>query len=398
MVTRAPMRPIDHALVGLLVWGLAATSPAMTSVPEASKSEAASQPGESGGVKPPLEHTALQQLAQGQRVCVVAVATIKNRVVTGTEVAKGCESAQEIGIDPVFQAASLGKPVFAYAVIKLAQQGRIDLDVPLVQYLPKGYDHVQNPGGDTPRIDAVTAPELQSVTARMVLNHTSGLPNWSRGPLTFTFNPGARWQYSGEGYVLLQAVVEAITGMRLDVFMREQVFEPLGMAHTDYAWGQHLEAGYVLGTTARGKSLPSRHFRTPVAAFSLYTSAADYARFVVALLGDASVLRSTLDAPVSVEPGLGLGWGLGWGIETSEAAPGDPFIWHWGNNPGYRAFVMASVRSGDGVVMLASGENGLALAEPIVQTVLPGTHKTFRFSRIPNGFEHFVCRTLGLCF
>ena len=256
---------------------------------------------------------------------------------------------------------------------------------------------MQNPGDNMhpPRIDAVTAPELQSVTARMVLNHTSGLPGWSRGPLTFDFRPGDRWGYSGEGYVLLQRAVEAITGLPLHEHMRQQVFDPLGMAHSDYIWSKSLESDYVRGTTVHGKSLAPSHFETPVAAFSLYTSAADYARFVVAVLNDAPVLQTMLGAPVRVEPTLGLQWGLGWGIE---GAPHDQFIWHWGNNPGYRAFVMASVKSGDGVVILTNGENGLAVAEPIVQSVLPGTHPTFKFSRIPNGVEHFVCRTFGLCF
>lgn len=390
------MRPIEGVLAVLLALGFYT----LVAAQEALKPEAAGMRlGDAVGVtNPTFAHAELEQMAQGQRVCLVAVATIRSRVVTGTEVAKGCESAQEPETQPIFQAASLGKPVFAYAVIKLAQQGRIDLDAPLMWYLPQGYAHVQNPGDDIhpPRIDAVVAPELQSVTARRVLNHTSGLPNWSRGPLEFDFRPGARWQYSGEAYVLLQTAVEAITGVRLDAFMREQVFAPLGMEHSDYAWSQRLESGYVPGTTAHGRSLALRHFRAPVAAYSLYTSAQDYARFVAALLSDAPALLATQGAPARVEPSLGLDWGLGWGMET--ASNGDQFIWHWGNNPGYRAFVMASVQSGDGVVMLTSGENGLALAEPIVQAALPGPHKTFQFSRIPNGFEHFVCRTLGLCF
>jgi len=348
-------------------------------------------------VQTTLSQATLQQLATRQGVCVVAVATIRSRRVVGTEVAKGCELGKEPGAQPVFQAASLSKPVFAYAVIKLALQGRMDLDAPLVTYLPEGYAHVQNLFGDerVPIADAVTAPELSNVTARMVLNHTSGLPNWSRGPLVFDFQPGAHWQYSGEGYVLLQNAVASVTGTPLDVFMREQVFTPLDMAHSDYVWSPRLNDGYLPGTTAHGRSLKPRHFRSPVAAFSLYTSATDYARFVVAVLSDAPVLQAMLGSPVSMEPSLGLSWGLGWGIE---AAAGDTFIWHWGNNPGYRAFVMASVRSGDGVVILTNGENGLALAEPVVQSVLPGTHTVFGFSRLPNGFEHFVCRSIGLCF
>ena len=340
----------------------------------------------------------LEQLAQDQRVCVVAVATIRNRVATGSKSAKGCESLQMPGAQSIFQAASLSKPVFAYAVVKLALQGRIDLDAPLMRYLPQGYAHVQNLGDSThpPRIDAVLAPELRSVTARMALNHTSGLPNWSRGPLAFNFQPGARWQYSGEAYVLLQTVVEAITGAGLDAFMREQVFAPLGMEHSDYVWSQHLETGYVLGTTSHGKSMAVPRFRVPVAAYSLYTSAGDYARFVAAMLRDGPALKVILDAPVRVDPNLGLDWGLGWGLET--APNGEQFIWHWGNNPGYRAFVMASLQTGDGVVILTSGENGLALAEPIAQAVLPGTHPVFKFSRIPSGLEHWVCKTFGACF
>lgn len=390
------MRRLEYVVAALLALGFSN----LTVAQEAGTSELARLHTDSGTdvTQGTIRQADLEQLAQGQRVCVVAVATIRNRVATGSTIAKGCESAQVTGAQPIFQAASLSKPVFAYAVVKLALQGRIDLDAPLLQYLPQGYTHVQNLGDSTrsPRIDEVLVPELQSVTARMALNHTSGLPNWSRGPLAFDSQPGARWHYSGEAYVLLQAAVEAITGAGLDIFVREQVFTPLGMERSDYVWTQRLESGYVQGTTAHGRSLAVRRFRVPVAAYSLYTSADDYARFVAAVLGDAPALRAMLGAPVRVDPSLGLDWGLGWGLET--APNGEQFIWHWGNNPGYRAFVMASVHSGDGVVMLSSGENGLALAEPIVQAVLPGPHKTFQFSRIPNDFEHFVCRTVGLCF
>ena len=113
------------------------------------------------------------------------------------------------------------------------------------------------------------------------------------------------------------------------------------------------------------------------------------------MLNDDRVLKQITESPVTVDPGLGLSWGLGWGIERTQ---NDIFIWHWGNNPGYRAFVIASVRTGNGLVMLTNSENGLKLAEQITQKVLPGEHKVFRFSMLDDDIINLLCPTLRLCF
>ena len=93
--------------------------------------------------------------------------------------------------------------------------GKLDLDRPLMTYLPGPYRHVQNPFA--PGVsDVVTDPRFGRITARMVLSHTSGLPNWSRHqPLALSSEPGTTWSYSGEGYVFLQQVVETIAGQDL---------------------------------------------------------------------------------------------------------------------------------------------------------------------------------------
>ena len=188
-------------------------------------------------------------------MCLAALAVLKNGVLERTDGVAGCDTAFVPISEPVFQAASLGKPVFAYAVLKLAQQGMLDLDRPLVDYLPQGYGHVQNwnAGNSNRATDTVTAPELQAVTVRMVLLHTSGLPDWAGGPLTFQSKPGTRWNYSGEGFVLLQKAVEAATGLTLQTLMQQQVFEPLGMAHSSYAADEALVAQLAPGTLPGGK-------------------------------------------------------------------------------------------------------------------------------------------------
>ena len=91
----------------------------------------------------------------------------------------------------VFEAASLSKPVFAAAVLTLVQKGQLDLDRPLLSYLPAGYLHRQNPFDSAAATAPVADPRLSRVTARMVLSHTSGLPNWARRqPLFFQSEPG----------------------------------------------------------------------------------------------------------------------------------------------------------------------------------------------------------------
>ena len=133
-----------------------------------------------------------------------------------------------------FYAASFSKAVFAYLVMKLVDEGVIDLDKPVYQYLPKpipDYDKYKDLAGDD---------RWKQITARDCLDHTTGFPNWrmfnpkDSGKLEFFFTPGTRYAYSGEGLYLLQLVVETVTGRPLDSLAREKIFIPFGMRRTSY--------------------------------------------------------------------------------------------------------------------------------------------------------------------
>ena len=342
-------------------------------------------------------HSTLVRLAARHHICGVAIAVVKDRKFDSIDSATGCLPALTVNSDSVFQAASLSKTVFAYEVLKLAEQGKLELDAPIMKYLPQGYRHQFNPFATKPpfKTDIVTDSRIQEVTVRMALNHTSGLPNWASGSLGFDSTPGAKWQYSGEGFVLLQRAVEEVTGKPLDKLMIEQVFKPQAMRHSDYIWNSQLEQNMLSGNKANGTPRARWDFTTPIAPVTLYTSAADYGKFLVTLLNDGHLLKQITETPVTVDPRLNLSWGLGWGIERTKD---DLFIWHWGNNPGYRAFVIASVWTGNGFVMLTNSENGLKLAKPITQKVLPGEHKIFQFSMLGDGITDVLCQTLSLCF
>jgi CubicO group peptidase (beta-lactamase class C family) len=316
----------------------------------------------------------LEDLAIRHRACSVAVATIKNRQLQSMEMASGCQAQMIPKRDTVFEVASLSKPVFAYAVLKLVQQGQLALDAPITRYLPEGY--AQQAPFLVPASDRQLTAKFNAITVRMALNHTSGLPNLDQKVPALQANPGERWLYSGWGYIMLQKAVEAVTQQPLDKWMASSVFEPLGMQQSSFVFEPRFTANFSMPRAGNTERIERPNIKNAVAAYSLHASVEDYSRFVAAVLNDASLLKTITENAVSADAALNLAWGLGWGVESH---PHGEVIWHWGNNPGYRAFVIASTQSGNALVMLTNSDNGLALAEPLTQRTFLGRYKIFNF-------------------
>ena len=296
---------------------------------------------------------------------------------------RGCPAAEHARADSVFQAASLTKPVIAAAALSLVLDGKLDLQAPVSQYLRGGYQHRQNPFANAAeaQTDQVSVQTLQRMTVAQLLNHSSGLPNWTRGALAPAFEPGARWQYSGEGYALLQAVISAVAGQDIESLVSTRIFQPFSMHRSRLRMTDDIRqhrVGHAQSVWALGGEREFE-FREPNAAASLYSTPADYANFVAGLWANKALLALTLSRPIAVQPRLSLAWGLGWGIEH---AAGGPYLWQWGNNPGYRAFAMVSATSGDGFVLMTNSDRGLALAPPLAHASVPAEHGVFRFGML----------------
>jgi len=283
-------------------------------------------------------------------------------------------TGQPVIDETIFEAASLSKPVFAYGVLKLVEQGRLGLDTPLSKYLPKPYIE-----GD---------PRLDKITARYVLSHRTGFPNW-RGDgnsLTIHFTPGERFSYSGEGFVYLQKVVEQITGKPLNDYMAEAVFAPLHMTSSSYTWRTEFDARTALPHDGAGQAGEKFKPKDANAAASLQTTPGDYALFIEALLNGTGLSKKTLkemERPqVPVDPectncterepkelSKSVFWGLGIGIQ--ETTQGES-LWHWGDNGRFKSYVVAYPHQKIGVVFFMDGENGLSLLAPLLRTSIGG--------------------------
>jgi CubicO group peptidase (beta-lactamase class C family) len=252
----------------------------------------------------------IPELARRLEICAATFAIMRSGQVQSSSVVTGCSKGNAPQIDSVFQAASLTKPVITFAALSLVLEGKLNLQSPVALYLPNGYTHFQSvlrrKAGDPS--DLVPASTLAKVTVGSLLNHTSGFPNWSRNALTLSFVSGQGWQYSGEGYVMLQSVIESVTGMNIAEYIDKSVFQPLGMIDSSLVWKDAYTERAVSGMTRLGAKLEGR-FMYPIAAASLYTTTEDYARFLSALLARENVLSLTLSNPISVDRTLNLDWG-----------------------------------------------------------------------------------------
>jgi CubicO group peptidase (beta-lactamase class C family) len=266
------------------------------------------------------------------------------------------DTKQPLDNQTVFSAASLSKPVFAYAVMKLVELGDFELDKPLYQYLD--YE------------DLAHDDRYKRITARMVLSHSSGLPNWRNGELTIQFDPGERYQYSGEGFVYLMKVIEYLQGKEINEIMKELVFQPLGMSNTSYTWEGRFETNFAPPHDFMGVPNPKRKRRSGNVAYSLQTTAEDFSNLLLAIMNAQGLNKQTVDEMLSEQINVSgwdnLHWGLGWGIQQTRKGKA---FWQWGDNGTYKAFTMTYPGSQKGIVFLTNSENGLRIIPEVIRYV-----------------------------
>lgn len=281
--------------------------------------------------------------------------------------------------ETVFSAQSMSKPVFAYRVMKLAELGVIDLDAPLTRY--------------TPDVFVANDPRLNEITARRVLSHTTGLPNWrsKEEPLRIAFTPGSKWSYSGEGYHYLQTVVSRLTGhtdatrcgtFELDYrtcatdfgeYMTANLLKPFGMSHSGYVPAPAMECALATPHDKAGAPMPQKPATAlDVARYgsagSLMTTASDFARFLIEVmsakpaddyrLGEASRMQMLTPQVEVPDSPIKMSWALGWQVWTVD---GGEVVAHGGDIDGWHSQSAFSRGRKTGFVILTNGEGGASL-------------------------------------
>jgi len=271
------------------------------------------------------------------------------------------DSDKKVTGNTVFEAASLSKCVFAYMVLRLYDKGVLSLDTPLVRYM-NAYDRF-NPAD----------PRYAAITARMVLRHTTGLPNWGGKYAELIFTPDSTYSYSGEGFQYLQHVIEKLTGKTLDENAQQEVFTPLGMTNTSYTWNDKFD---TLAAFGNSKDAVNGH-KNQMAAASLLTCAHDYAIFLQAVMNGTGLKPGTykmmLDKQVTgiwfnhrvTEANSHIWWGLGMGLQENETGR---WAWQWGDNGDFKGFCIVNPAKKKALVYFAHSNWGLHITRDILNT------------------------------
>jgi len=344
-----------------------------------------------------------------------AMATFKNG---NLEYEKFHSAGKPVNRNTVFQVASLSKWISAFGIMKLVEDGKLDLDAPVSKYLTRW----QLPPSEF---------NNEAVTVRRLLSHTAGLTDGlgysgfetgtpvqsieqsltkasdadegSSGAVYVGIEPGHEFKYSGGGYTLLQLLVEEVSGQSFASFMKEAIFDPLGMIHSTYVWDDR--STYLLAEFYNSDGTKSKHYRyAALAATSLYTSLSDLELFFQAhvegkknkkLIG-RSVLRPATIRMMREPHGQVMGidiWGLGTVLYATTDS-NDFIIGHDGKStPPINTAIRLNPETGDGIIILETGN-------PIIATKLAsewvfwktGKVDTFLFPMLTSG----LIRTIGI--
>ncbi len=288
---------------------------------------------------------------------------------------KKADSNALITENTAFQAASLTKVIAAYTFFRLYDKGLIDLDKPLADYFT--YNRLVN------------EPQGRLITARMVLTHRTGFLNWEGAvgssewyntPLHVQFVPGTKYKYSGEGFYYLQLAMEKATGKPFRQIVKEEVLKPLKMEHSDMQWNGELFTDYAYGHYSADKPRKLAKWGYTNAAYTLYTTALDYTRFVQQALVEGKGLKKKthllmISKANEAQKSSGevndddkhVPCALGMRMQINEKGT---WLWHTGSNPGFRCFFIANPTTKESLVAFNNSDTGMPAFDELMRLFL----------------------------
>lgn len=295
------------------------------------------------------------------------------------------ENGKRVTSETIFEGASISKPVFAYFVMTFVDEGKLELDKPLYEYLP--YTDIEH---DT---------RYKTITARMVLSHRTGFPNWREdepdNTLNIKFDPGTEYHYSGEGFQYLALVLKEITNTDwsgLEQLFQERVAKPLGMEHTVF-----IQNSYTRNHKAEPYDENGKWFDWPndywfkksdslfVAAATIHSEPIDFAKWMVHLMHEKSLSSdsySQLFKPHSLvekTSAYDVNYTLGF---FQLDMPFTDVYFHGGNNQGFTSWFAFDKSKKWGYVLFTNSEKGEQLGGDLLFYLLAGPNEVKLYTLI----------------
>lgn len=258
----------------------------------------------------------------------------------------------------IFNVASLTKPITAMVALKLVSAGKWNLDEPVYQYWTDP--------------DIANDARNKQLTTRLILSHQTGFANW-RGTnkdhkLHFEFDPGTKYQYSGEGLEYLKKALEKKFKKSIQQLADELIFTPLKMSDTRYVWDKNVDTTrYAIGYDKEGNAYETVQNKTANGADDLLTTIEDYGNFLVSILNQDGLTKEVINEMKSHQVASSRGKHFGLGFEIYDFENGDFALSHGGSDQGVRTIVFIFPKTKNGILIFTNSDTGGNLYEDLIQ-------------------------------
>lgn len=279
------------------------------------------------------------------------------------------EAGKPVTDSTIFEGASISKSVFAFFVMTYVEEGKLDLDRPLYEYLPYP--------------DIADDERYKKITARMVLSHRSGFPNWRfnelDGKLKIYFEPGTGYKYSGEGYQYLAKVLREIEGTDwegLEDIFQQKIAESLNLHHTVFLQTPFTKTHKAIPYDEDGsRMMPPMDNREFGAAYSIHTEPLDFSKWMIAVMNNELLAEESyaeLFKRHSQVPNDGPDVYYTLGFLTLDIPEMETDIYlHSGNNEGFTCMYVLDVEKDWGFSVFTNSEFGQTLGNELADYLIP---------------------------
>lgn len=303
----------------------------------------------------------IDKLVNDNHIPALGLGVIKDGKLTEIKVYGKLNNKTSLPYNSLFNVASLTKPVTAMTVLRLISLGKWNLDEPLDKYWVDP--------------DIANDPRHTKLTTRMILSHQTGFPNWrwqkTDKKLSFDFDPGTRYQYSGEGFEYLRKAIEKKFNKSLEVLAKEMIFNPLSMDDTGYIWNEKKQANRIVtGYDKAGKAYDIVKNKTASAADDLTTSVEDYGKFLVAVMNNDLLSKTVFEEMKTRQVKTKEHKYFGLGFEIYDLGNGRIALSHGGTDKGVNTIAIILPETGQGVVIFTNVDEGYKIYEPIINYYL----------------------------
>jgi CubicO group peptidase (beta-lactamase class C family) len=297
-----------------------------------------------------IDKTETEKWLIKNRIPALGIGYIKNGKIQEVKVFGVLEKGKPAPQNTIWNVASLTKPVTALVALKLVDAGQWDLDEPI-------YNYWIDP-------DIADDPGTKKLTTRHILSHQSGFPNWRsenvNGNLSFEFDPGTKYQYSGEGFEYLRKALEKKFHTTLNQLADSLIFTPLQMRDTKYYWDQTIdEARFARWHDGKGNLYETYKNTTENGADDLLTTVEDYTRFIAYVMNRAGLSKDLYDQMISNQVRIKRDkyWGLGWWVDENIGS-GENAVINGGDDKGVHTIAFMLPSSKQGLVIFTNCDNG----------------------------------------